>query len=56
MDDIDRDKVDQIVLALMYLTLHDSYRAWKGFEWRPSTGWMRMGGSRTREARQSLWY
>ena len=33
MDDIDRDKVDQIVLALMYLTLHDSYRALKGFEW-----------------------
>ncbi len=33
MDDYDRDKVDEIVLALMYLTLHDSFRAWKGFEW-----------------------
>ena len=33
MDDFDRDKVDEIVLALMYLTLHDYYRAWKGFDW-----------------------
>jgi hypothetical protein len=33
MDDYDREKVDEIVLALMYLTLHDSYRAWKGFDW-----------------------
>jgi len=33
VDDVDRDKVDEIVLALMQLTLHDSYRAWKGFEW-----------------------
>jgi len=32
VDDFDRDKVDEIVLALMSLTLHDSYRAWKGFE------------------------
>jgi hypothetical protein len=33
LDNFDRDKVDEIVLALMYLTLHDSYRAWKGFDW-----------------------
>lgn len=33
MDDFDRDKVDEIVLALMQLTLHDYYRAWKGFDW-----------------------
>jgi uncharacterized protein DUF6429 len=31
--DFDRDKVDEIVLALMQLTLHDYYRAWKGFDW-----------------------
>ena len=29
----DRDKVDEVVLALMYLTLHDYYRAWKSFDW-----------------------
>lgn len=29
--DYDQDKVDDIVLALMYLTLHDEVRAWKGF-------------------------
>jgi hypothetical protein len=33
MDDYDREKVDEMVLALMYLTLHDSSRAWKGFDW-----------------------
>ena len=33
MDDYDREKVDEVVLALMYLTLHDDYRAWKGFDW-----------------------
>jgi Domain of unknown function (DUF6429) len=33
MDDYDRDKVDEVVLALMYLTLHDGDRAWKGFDW-----------------------
>jgi len=33
LDDFDRDKVDEIVLALLQLTLHDYYRAWKGFDW-----------------------
>jgi Domain of unknown function (DUF6429) len=33
LDDFDRDKVDEIVLALMQLTLHDYYRAWKGVDW-----------------------
>jgi hypothetical protein len=33
MNDYDKDKVDEMVLALMYLTLHDEYRAWKGFDW-----------------------
>ncbi len=33
--DYDRDKVDEAVLALLYLTLHQPgpYSAWKGFEW-----------------------
>ena len=26
-------KIDDAVLALLYLTLHDGYRAWKGFDW-----------------------
>jgi Domain of unknown function (DUF6429) len=30
--DIDKDKIDDAVLALLYLTLHDSDRAWKGFD------------------------
>ncbi len=28
----DEEKVDAMVLALMYLTLHDQVRAWKGFD------------------------
>jgi hypothetical protein len=31
--DIDTDKVEQAVLALLYLTLHDGVRAWKGHDW-----------------------
>ena len=27
------DKVDEAVLALLYLTLHDGARAWKSFDW-----------------------
>jgi hypothetical protein len=37
--DIDRDRIDEAVLALMFLTLHDCdrisgyARAWKSFDW-----------------------
>jgi hypothetical protein len=31
--DIDEDKIDEAVLALLYLTLHDGDRAWKSFDW-----------------------
>jgi len=30
---LDNDKIDDAVLALLALTLHDGYRAWKGFDW-----------------------
>ena len=30
---LNTDKIDDAVLALLYLTLHDDYRAWKGFDW-----------------------
>ena len=30
---LDTDKIDDAVLALLALTLHDGYRAWKGFDW-----------------------
>jgi hypothetical protein len=29
----DTDKIDDAVLALFWLTLHDGRRAWKGFDW-----------------------
>ena len=28
----DEEKVDQLVLAVLYLTLHDGMRAWKGVD------------------------
>jgi Domain of unknown function (DUF6429) len=31
--DIDVDKIDEAVLALLHLTLHDGVRAWKGHDW-----------------------
>jgi Domain of unknown function (DUF6429) len=31
--DYDKDKVDEMVLALLWLTLSDERRAWKGFDW-----------------------
>jgi hypothetical protein len=30
---IDQDKVDQTVLALLSLGRHDGYRTWKAFDW-----------------------
>jgi hypothetical protein len=31
--DINTGKIDDAVLALLYLGLHDGCRAWKGFDW-----------------------
>lgn len=31
--DIDEEKIEETVLALLQLTLHDGYRAWKGYDW-----------------------
>ena len=30
---LNTDKIDDTALALLYLTLHDGSRAWKGFDW-----------------------
>lgn len=31
--EIDRDRIDDAVLGLLWLTLHDEHRAWKGRDW-----------------------
>ena len=31
--ELDDDKIDRAVLALLYLGIHDGARAWKGFDW-----------------------
>ncbi len=33
MESYDQEKLDTVVLALLYLTLHDGNRCWKGFDW-----------------------
>ena len=33
MMELDTDKIDEAVLALLYLGLHQGARAWKGFDW-----------------------
>jgi hypothetical protein len=30
---IDKDRIDEAVLALLHLGLHGECRAWKGFDW-----------------------
>ena len=32
-EDIDPERIDAAVLALLWLGLHDGWRAWKGFDW-----------------------
>lgn len=32
--ELDNQKIDDAVLALLLLGLHDGCRAWKGFDWR----------------------
>ena len=31
--ELDPSKIDEAVLALLYLGIHDGARAWKGFDW-----------------------
>lgn len=31
--EINTDKIDECVLALLWLGLHDEFRAWKSFDW-----------------------
>ena len=41
--EIDQDRIDEAVLGLMWLTLHDERRAWKGFDWEAWGGCMGRG-------------
>ena len=31
--ELDLEKIDEAAIAILYLTLHDGYRAWKGLDW-----------------------
>jgi hypothetical protein len=40
---LDTDHIHDAVLALMYLTLHDGGRAWKGFDWETTNRLFKKG-------------
>ena len=33
MNEIDHDRIDEAVLALLFLGRHDGFRTWKSFDW-----------------------
>jgi hypothetical protein len=39
----DEQKIDETILGLLYLTLHDGYRAWKGYDWEAMSRLHRKG-------------
>ena len=50
----DTDKVDELVLALLYLTTHEQgTRAWKGMDWEAMNRLMKRAISATQRTRQS---
>jgi hypothetical protein len=51
--DIDNDKIDEALLALLHLTLHDRFRAWKGHDWDALDGLYRRGMICDRSAKRS---
>jgi hypothetical protein len=48
---IDIDKIDETVLALLYLTLHGENRAWKSLDWDTMNRLTRRTSSQTPSAK-----
>src|SRR5262245_51105899 len=53
--DIDTEKVDEAALAILYLTLHDRVRAWKGWIGTSSGGSTRKGLLTIQSVSRSQW-
>ena len=54
--ELDQDKIDDVVLALLYLGLHDGARAWKSFDWDAMDRLHEKATSLTHRARPSRWF
>ena len=52
---LNTDRIDEAVLALLHLGLHNDGRAWKSFDWVRWDGCTRKATSRTRWVRLSRW-
>lgn len=52
--EVDTQRIDETVLALLYLGLHERNRAWKGFDWDAMGRLNERDSSPTRWARQNL--
>ena len=51
--ELDTNKIDDVTLALLYLGLHDEFRAWKGFDWDALDRLHEAGHISDRAARQN---
>ena len=47
---MDSDKLDQTVLALLHLGLHEGNRTWKGFDWDAMNRLKRAAEARYRDS------
>jgi hypothetical protein len=60
MTEYDREKVAEVVLALMYLTLHErsewGARAWKSFDWDTTDLLFERGWIGNPKAGPNRWY
>jgi hypothetical protein len=54
--EIDTEKIDEAVLALLYLTLHEDFRAWKSFDWDAMNRLTKRVSSQTRSAKPNRWF
>ena len=57
-EDLDADKIAEVALALLSLTLHDDDRVWKGLDWSImhllfERGWISDPKSKTKSVRLS---
>lgn len=54
--EIDTDKIDEAVLGLLWLTLHEERRAWKGLDWNALDRLHEKGLIAIQQTRRSQWF
>jgi hypothetical protein len=54
--ELDTNKIDDAVLALLFLGLHEGDRVWKGFDWESMNRLPNKATSAIDEAKRSSWF